>query len=182
MTDDSEELEIAENVPAAEPRLTIVVVLSVLLGILMTLGAVGTYFHVQESRKLQAEVRVARNELIQKSLSLDEMKSQIEALSMQMNMLKDYSVARSGNAGEKAKTKESAVPPVVDVTASNIPALAGIKGKAALPVVPDPRVAKKNKPEAQNCELVGKSPDEQAATLKRCVSLLDGPSAKTRSR
>ena len=50
------------------------------------------------------------------------------------------------------------------------------------PVFPDSRVAKKNKPEGPNCELVGKSPEEQAATLKRCVSLMDGDSGKALAR
>ena len=34
----------------------------------------------------------------------------------------------------------------------------------------------------QNCDLTGKTPEEQAATLKRCVSLIDPPSQQPRQR
>ena len=36
------------------------------------------------------------------------------------------------------------------------------------------------KPEAENCELVGKSPEEQAATLRRCVGMMDAPKGALR--
>jgi anti-sigma factor RsiW len=103
------------------------------------------------------------------------MKAQIEVLSRQMNLLKEYSIARSGAAAKKnaesvaaaAESAESATPPPAD---------------AAAPPASPPKVRKtKPKPDAPNCELVGKSPADQVATLQRCVGAMDGRTAKPRS-
>lgn len=45
-----------------------------------------------------------------------------------------------------------------------------------------PAVVKPKSPPRQDCELVGKSPEEQAETLKRCVSLIDSPPRRAGSR
>ena len=41
--------------------------------------------------------------------------------------------------------------------------------------VPKKAESAPKKPEVRNCDLIGKSPDEKAAILKRCVSLIDPP-------
>ena len=178
MTNEMKEPEITEETPVAKPRISIVIVLSVVLGILLAAGGAGVYLYLRQSRVLQSEMLSVKNELKKKSLALDEMKEQVEALSEQMNMLKEYSIARSGAAGEREKNAERAVP-IEDVVQGSKP-VDDAKGKtvAAEPPVP---VAKKAKPTVQNCELVGKSPEEQASTLKRCVGLIDSPPEKPRS-
>lgn len=182
MINDSEEPEVAEEPLLGKPRLSIVVVLSVLLGILLTLGGGGVVFHHRESKALQAKVLAMSVELKNKNLALDEMKTQLEELSSQMHVLKEYSIARSGSAGDKDGKKEDTAP-ALDASASvNAPKSAGGRAKTGSPGVPAPPKAVKAKPVAQNCELVGKSPEDQAATLKRCVSLLDPPTPKEKSR
>ena len=95
-------------------------------------------------------------------------------------MLKEYSIAHSSAAGEKVKKAESDAPVLDNATlAAKSP---GAIEASATPEPPIPPKAKKPQAVAQNCELVGKSPEEQAATLKRCVNLIDPPRDKPRSR
>ncbi|MBL8416248.1 MAG: hypothetical protein JNM42_17605 [Propionivibrio sp.] len=179
--DESEVIE--EKAPVDGPKLTIVVILSTLLGVLLTAIVAGAFLYYQNNKALQAEVLVAKDALKEKSLALDDMKAQIEVLSRQVHMLKEYSVARSNAAGEKVKKTESAAPAVLDnaAIAPKSPG-AGAKDTGAPPELPIPPKAKKPQTVAQNCELVGKSPEEQAATLQRCVNLIDPPKDKARSR
>ena len=161
-----EEPEISEVVPtAAKPKLSIVVILAMLLGILLTILSAGSYLHFQQISALQNEVRVVKEALKKKSIAEEEMRAQIEALSSQMHSLKEYSLAHSGTESEKKL--ESAAPDIVVLDPAPAP-------------VPAAVAAKKTKPETQNCELVGKSAEEQAATLKRCVNLMDSTGEKPR--
>ena len=176
-----EEPEISEEVPpVAKSRISIVVILSMLLGILLTVALAGTYFHIQQSKALQNEVLVVKAALNEKNMALEEMKTQIEALSRQMYLLKEYSVARSSLVSEKKP--ENVTPSAV----ANAPKTSGghenTESPAAPAPVPAPVKVKKPKPDTPNCELVGKSAEEQAATLRRCVSLMDSPGDKPRSR
>ena len=180
MINDNKEPEIAEEAPAVKPRISVVIVLSVVLGMLVATGGVGAYLYFKQSRVLQAEVLFVKNELKKKNQAFDEMSEQIKALSKQMNVLKEYSIARSGSAVDTEKKKEDAV--LVTGVAHGAQASADIKGETTAPGLPLPAIAKKAKPKVPDCELVGKSPNEQAATLKRCVGLIDPPPEKTRSR
>ena len=173
MAINSEEPEVTEEAPAEKSKLSLVVILSVLLGILLTLGGGGAVLHLRESKALQAEMVAIRAELKKKNLALDDMQTQIGALSSQMSLLKDSAAARSGSASEKAKQKE---------TAAQVTNGSETKSSPGSPVIPVPPKAVKPKPPAQNCELVGKSPEEQATTLKRCVGLIDQPSPKEKAR
>jgi hypothetical protein len=177
--DESEVIE--ENAPVVSPKLTIVVILSTLLGIMLTVIVAGAFLYYQNNKILQAEVLLAKDALKEKSLALDDVKAQIEVLSRQVHMLKEYSVARSNAAGEQVKKTESAAPTVPDNVAI-VPKSPGTKETGALPEPLIPPKAKKPQTVAQNCELVGKSPEEQAATLQRCVNLIDPPKDKPRSR
>ncbi|MFZ4535720.1 hypothetical protein [Propionivibrio sp.] len=97
-----------------------------------------------------------------------------------MHVLKDYSIARSSTADEKAKKADSAAP-VAEATAV-APKSPGAKEISGATVSSIPPKAKTPKPVAQNCELVGKSPEDQASTLQRCVNMVDPPKGKTGSR
>jgi hypothetical protein len=148
-----------------------------LLGVLLTVGIAGVFLHVEKNKALQAEVVSLRDEIKEKSLALDETSAQIEALSRQINALKECSVARSSPVGGKDK-KEGSAPSAE--AAANEPKAPETAEKAGSPEAPPPPKVKKPKPKpsSQNCELVGKSPEEQTATLKRCVGLLDSPKEK----
>lgn len=182
VTAENEASEIVEEPQRAKPKFTLVVILSMLLGILLTLMLVGGIVYYQSSQALNAQLDAAGQQLKEKSQALDEMKAQIEVLSKQMHLLKEYSIARSSPLGDKNKKPEAATaapktlensPPAPVAEAASMPA-------ATLSTLP-PKV-RKPKPDAQNCELVGKSAEEQAATLRRCVGAMDGGNAKPRSR
>ncbi len=183
MTDDKEAPEVAEQAPPAKPKLTLVVALSMLLGILLTLMLAGGFVYYQRSNALHAELIAASEQLQQKSQALDEMKAQIEGLSKQMHLLKEYSIARSSPAGDKTRKAEEVSSPTAPAGAATegAPAARVAGAAAATPAAIPPKVKKpKPKPDGQNCELVGKSAEEQAATLKRCVGAMDGGGAKPR--
>ena len=183
VTVDREAPEVAEEPPPARPKLTLVVVLSMLLGILLTLILAGGFAYYRQSQAVHAELLAASDQLKEKSQALDEMKAQIEVLSKQMHLLKEYSIARSRPLGDKNKKSEAVAAALDAAEGPPAPPAAGAAATpaASLSALP-PKVRKpKPKPNAQNCELVGKSPDEQAATLQRCVSAMDGGKAKPRS-
>lgn len=180
MIADNEAPEVADEPPPAKPKLTLVVVLSMLLGILLTLMVAGGFAYYRQSQAVHAELLAASDQLKEKSQALDEMKAQIEVLSRQMYLLKEYSIARSRRAGDKSKKSEEVA---AEPNAAEGPLAPPVAEAAATPaVVIPPKVRRpKPKPNAQNCELVGKSPEDQAATLQRCVSAMDGGKAKPRS-
>lgn len=206
MINDSEEAEVIEDTPGAKPRFTPVIVLSVLLGMLVMVVALGSFFAYQRGRAVNAEMQLLKNELKERNRVHDDLQTQIEALSRQMAVLKEYSVARSSAAGQVRETPQNreakadvkadadatvvqSPPPVAAVAspasdkpvANDKPAVAG-KPQASVPAVlpavspplEPPRV-RRSKPEGLSCELVGKSAEEQAAILKRCVGLMDAP-------
>ena len=187
MATDREEPEADEAPPVVKPKLTILVILSMLLGILLTVMAGGGLLYYQQSSALKAELLAARDELKGKGQALDEMKAQIEVLSRQMYALKDYSIAHSTARSDKTRKTEVAEP-AGNVKQNPAPP-AEVKEAAGAPVLQEPPKVKKPKPkpEGPNCELVGKSAEEQAATLQRCVGMMDAPAKdtpreKTRSR
>lgn len=182
MAINSEAPEIVEETPAAKSKLPLVVILSGLVGILLTLLAAGVVLHFRASNALQAELLKMSAELKTKARAVDDLQTQIGALSSQMDILKDSAAARSGSARERARIKDA------EATASESEAKAQAgKEKAAAPAAapvaaPVPPKPVKPKLAPQTCELVGKSPEEQAATLKRCVGLIDQPAAKEKLR
>ena len=184
MVHDSEETEVVEEAVAEKPKISIVILLSVLLGILLTLVAIGSVLFYQRSKDLQAEVLAVKMELKEKALVQGELQGQIEALSRQMAALKEYSIARSSSPRVKEVKPDPSVDTVQPVVKS--PAETGqatVTGSVSEPVpilpTPVPPKVKRPKPEGQSCELVGKSAEQQAATLKRCVGLMDTPKEKT---
>ena len=79
MTTDNEESEVIEETPVVSSKLTIVVILSTLLGILLTVIVGGVFLHYHNSKALQTEVLAVKDALKEKSLALDDMKAQIES-------------------------------------------------------------------------------------------------------
>jgi flagellar basal body-associated protein FliL len=66
----NEESEVVEEAPDRSPKLTIVVILSTLLGILLTVIVAGAFLHFQSSKALQAEVLGAKTRLRKRALHL----------------------------------------------------------------------------------------------------------------
>ncbi len=192
MIEDDERPEAPGSVPDPKPRFTPLVIVSMLLGFLLCLAGVGAYFSYQQSRGLAAEIVKAREEIKKKDDALEGMKAQIEALSLQISALKEFSVARSGGngAGKAGTPPDPALPSAASAAPAPVPSLpanakepaGGSAGRAAkADAASAPAKEKRAKPDAQNCELVGKSPEEQAATLKRCVGAMDDVAGKSRS-
>lgn len=173
MATDREEAEVGEEVPAVKPKLMIVVILAMLLGVLLTVLAAGGVVYYQRSSDLQAEVRAAQDELKGKSQELAEMKTQSEILSRQIHALKEYSIAHSTAIKDKNKNTAVAAPAGdAGQKPELLPFAKETAGAAPLPEAPKLKKPKA-KAEGQDCELMGKSPEEQAATLQRCVSIMD---------
>ena len=162
--------------PGVKPRLSIVVVLAMLLGVVLTVLMVSAYFNYQRINALQDEVRVTRSALKDKSHAVEEMQTQIGALSKQMSLLKEYSIARS--VANRTTKADGAAPVVISET----PAARSGKDRKEVPTVPTPEKTKKPKSDPLNCDLVGKSADEQAATLDRCAAAKDSAGEKPQPR
>ena len=164
----SEEVEVAPAVvPASPPKLTLVVILAALLGVLLTVIAAGAWLHYQQRAAWDAEVLTLKDALKKKAVALDEMQAQNATLGKQLKILKAYSIASSTAASDKSSKAESVAAP-----AEGEP-----KPKAA-PKTPVSTKAKQAKAQPQDCELIGKTPEQQAATLQRCVSQIESPPAK----
>ena len=169
VTNERAEPEAVEEAPVVKSRLSFVVMLSMVLGVLLAAGAVGTFLHFRSNNELQAKVLAVQNELKQKKLALDEAQAQIVALSGQIYVLKEYSIARSSRAGRKDAKVENGVA-AADAGANAVKSVECNQKPGTAEVSPRTKKPKSDKP---NCELVGKSPEEQAATLKRCVTMFD---------
>ncbi len=178
MTNDTTEPDAVESAPAAKPKLPLVVTLAMVLGAMLMAGVGAVVFHVQSGNALRAEVAALKKELKEKDLAHEETKAQVEALSRQIELLKDNAIARSSNAKEREAGDSSASGgqqsgAAADVVAKGASADGKPVADEAEPA-PPPRT-KKPKSDKPNCELVGKTKEEQEETLKRCVSLIDLP-------
>ncbi len=190
MIEDDETPEAPESVPDIKPRFTPLVIVSMLFGFLLCLASVGAYFSYQKSRGLEAEIVLAREEIKNRGVALEDMRSQIEALSSQIRVLKEFSVARSRGNGVGKVDPDDSLPTSSPASSGAMPLAPAHANDAAkkknggavkADAVPVPAQEKRAKQDAQNCELVGKSPEEQAATLKRCVSAMDDVAGTPRS-
>lgn len=169
MTRENKDEEVIEAAPQPKPKLALVVILSILTGVLLTWAVGATVYHFQSGKALQAELAVAKEEAKRKTLMIDELQEQIAGLSKQIHALRDFSVAKaSGVAGEAIAAAGKQQPPA-EASPSTTPA-----GTTATKETPSPPVAKKPKPAGLDCQLVGKSAEEQMATLQRCTKAMDG--------
>ena len=157
----NEVAEVLPEVPASQPKLTLVAILASLLGVLVTLIATGSWWHYQQRAALDAQVQSLKEVVKQKNIALADLQAQNASLAKHLNLLKGYSIASSTVAAAPATPAEHAAP------AGNEAPRTSVAGKA-----------KKAKP--LDCELVGKTPEQQAATLQRCVRQIESPPAKPR--
>jgi len=198
---DSETPEVIEETTVTKSKFPLVIVLSVLLGIALLIVAIGGVLFYQRSKALQAEVIAVKKDMKEKNSAHVELQKQVEALSQQMNLLKDYSIARSGGETKALEAQPAAaaesVPPGLKPVPESVPAtpaktnavasksnpVAAVAPATAPEIVAPPaQKVIRQKPEGQSCELLGKSAEEQAATLKRCVGAMDAPKEKSRTK
>lgn len=181
VTDGDEKPDAAESASEASPRFTPLVIVSMLLGFLLGLGCIFAYVGYERNRGLSAQIAAAREEIKRKNTAIEDMRGQVEALSRQIEALKEYSIARSKANGVGAAAREAKPSSPVDSPAStSLPAAKSSDVVRESPVRPAGRTGKpaaaketKQKDDVQSCDLVGKPPEEQAATLKRCVRVMD---------
>ena len=175
---ETEEVQVSAENPADKPKFSIVIVLAVLLGVLLSVVIAGGVVFALQRASLKAEVAEVKKQLKGKEQTLADMQKQLEELSMQMLTLKDYAIARSGVAPKGRDAAVDVVPEKApmpnDKKSLSAPHEAGSKTPAfVVPVKPkaEPKKAKpaKAEPPSTSCELVGKSPKEQEEILRRCV-------------
>ena len=186
-----------------------VIVLSVVLCMALLAMVAGGIRYAARIKALQAEVVAVKKELNEKAQAHDGMQDQILALSRQVDALKSYAVARSQPSGAevieaavpngsdkeaassvhgKEKVAEVAKGPTAAVKAeSQKPVAPAVSSSSAAKpesvAVSQPSVPAKAKNSASDgisCDLSGKSAEEQAAILKRCVSVMDAPPPKAK--
>lgn len=189
-----------ELVPAGKSKFARFLVPALMLGGLLLVVGLGTFFHFRSSKALREEVLAVKKELKEKGVALEDMTAQVTNLSKQMKTLKEYSVARSHTVEEKkmeleneqikeqekerlkekeeakkAEQAEAIAEPVTHGAKAHVAAEKPIKTEVAEPAKAKSAKAKAivQKPVPKNCDLAGKSPEDQAATLKHCVSLLE---------
>lgn len=157
-----------EPPPEVKPKITLIVILSVLTGVLLTLLGGGAVYHFQSGKTAKVELSATKEELRQKTLLLTELQAQITGLSKQVHALRDFSAARASSvAGETIAA--GALPPKADPAAPAKPDPETVKKEPA----PEP-IVKKTKPAGLDCQIVGKSAEEQMATLQWCAKAMEG--------
>jgi hypothetical protein len=161
---DSETIEVAPEVPASQAKLTLVAILAASLGMALTLIAVGVWWHYQQRAAWDAQVQSLTATVQKNNIALADLRAQNASLAKHIKLLKEYSIARSTADGGQATPVERAAPAATASIAS-APSAAPRTSAAG----------KTKKAKAQDCELVGKTPEQQAATLRRCVSQIDPP-------
>ena len=166
MKPQSEAIEVAPDVPARPPKLAMLVVLATLVGILLAVIAVGAWLHYQQRAAWDAEVQALSEALKKKNIALADLQAQNASLGKQFKILKGHSIASSTAVSEKGAMAASAAPADPKPTAEGAPKT--------------PVSSKAKKTQRQDCELVGKTPEQQAETLQRCVSLIEAAPAKRR--
>ena len=183
-----------------EERMSKLPLIALVCGALALLIAVGGLVFVQMGKAGHDEVKALRSELKKRDASLTEMHNRIETLIGEVAKLTEAEAQRAEAAAQAEKAAAEAAEAEARKAAEAAEAAAKAaaekeskeKGKAkpgaavppAAPVAPVPKSGATQpvpvatapvKSGGQSCDLVGKSPEEQAAILKRCVSLIDPP-------
>ena len=183
-----------------EERMSKLPLIALVCGALALLIAVGGLVFVQMGKAGHDEVKALRSELKKRDASLTEMHNRIETLIGEVAKLTEAEAQRAEAAAQAEKAAAEAAEAEARKAAEAAEAAAKAaaekeskeKGKAkpgaavppAAPVAPVPKGGATQpvpvatapvKSGGQGCDLVGKSPEEQAAILKRCVSLIDPP-------
>ena len=169
MTREKKKDEVVEAALEPKPKLALDVILSILIGVLLTLAIGVTVYHFQSRKALQTELAAAKEEAKRQTLMVTELQEQIAGLSKQIHALRDFSVAKASGVAAEAIAATGKQQPPAEVSPAAAPAAATAAKEAAAPPV-----AKKAKPAGLDCQLVGKSAEEQMATLQRCTKAMDG--------
>jgi uncharacterized protein HemX len=170
MAAEGEATEVIEEAPKGKSGALLVIVFSVLLGVALIAGIVGGVFYYQSAKAVRAELAAMKKEVADLKAqalqpkpekddpaleaALKDMKQQIESLSGQIGVLTTSIAERAASEGDAAVTPAQ---------------------KNGASASHDVRKAETSprKVEVKDCNLIGKSPEEQAAILKHCVSLID---------
>ena len=168
MTRENKDEEVVEAAPEPKPKLALVVILSIVTGVLLTWAIGATVYHFQSAKALHAELAATKEESKRQTLMVNELQEQIAGLSKQIRALRDFSVAKARDVAAEAIAATGKQPPA-DGSPSAAPAAANATKETA-----PPPVAKTPKPAGLDCQLVGKSAEEQMATLQRCTKAMDG--------
>ncbi len=164
----SEEIEVVPQLPAATAKLTLVAILAALLGASLTLIVAGVWLHYQQRAAWLAQVQTLSETVRQNDAALAELHAQNATLAKHLKLLKEYSIARSTTERAAAVSAPSAN--------SAGDAVAGAPSAA-----PRASATGKTRPaKTPDCELAGKTPEQQAATLRRCIQQYETPAAKAR--
>lgn len=193
MTSESGETETVEEAPRGRLGSLPAIVGSVLLVIALLVSVVGGVVSYRSAKALRTELATVKKEIKElKDLgqqkvpednnaaaleaALKDMKLQVETLTKQIGALMASVAAHSvpeESAGKAAVTDGK--PPAAG-EGGPVSQKHGKQPNATEPTKSSEVAAKKN--DVRNCDLIGKSPGEQAAILKRCVSLIDPPNEK----
>lgn len=193
MSSEHSDEESLDAPPKRKFRLTPAVILILLSSTFFLLLVGGGVFHFQSGSALKAELATTKKALSEKTALIDEVQAQGQDLSKQLSAL------RTEIAAAKAETAAALAapppPPPAVVAAPSPPASAIVPAKTPEAAASElsnstfdapPGEMKKPAPVArrpaatraklavQDCQLVGKAAEEQAATLQRCMQILDG--------
>jgi len=108
--------------------------------------------------------------------ALKDMKLQVETLTRQIGALMASVAAHSVPEESAGKATVTDGKPSAAGEGGPVSKKQGKQPNATEQTKSSDAGARKN--DVRNCDLIGKSPEEQAAILKRCVSLIDPPNEK----
>ncbi len=189
----------AEDAGGGTSRPSLLAIAALATAVLALLAAVGVFF-AQSGKAGHTELQALRAEIKKRDAALGELNQRVETLSAEIVKFAEAEAKRL-EAAEKAAAEEAQRKAAEAAEAAAKEAAA--KEAAAKEASKKPEPAKAGKPRAaapaptaerpvaaatpvrsggQSCDLVGKSPEEQAAILKRCVSLMDPASERGRPR
>ena len=188
-----------EDAGGGTSRPSLLAIAALATAVLALLAAVGVFF-AQSGKAGHTELQALRAEIKKRDAALGELNQRVETLSAEIVKFAEAEAKRL-EAAEKAAAEEALRKAAEAAEAAAKEAAA--KEAAAKEASKKPEPAKAGKPRAaapaptaerpvaaatpvrsggQSCDLVGKSPEEQAAILKRCVSLMDPASERGRPR
>lgn len=165
-----------EENPDAPPKrrlnLTPAVMLMILSGTLFALLLGGAIYHVLSGKALKAELAASKKELQEKAQQVDEAHEQIAGLSKQVRSLREFSAAKAAEVAALAGCEPATAGKTAAAPQPGAPDGAAPENRKVAPIASAPS-ARRSRPAVQDCQLVGKSAEEQAATLQRCMQILD---------
>ena len=180
MKSDANESVVVEEVASGKPRLSLALILVIVLGVLLAGSLAAVVWQVRSASALKSEVLALKKQLKEKTAAHDELQAKVtqlvdenENFSEQLGLLKEHAAASSsGTSNSQSKVECPTDPGSTSGKGAQQEAVPGESAQSE-PVLP--KRTKKPKSDKPNCELVGKTKEEQEETLKRCVSLIDLP-------